>query len=172
MPPSQNFPYGHCDAILITPPNDGTKKFTYTLDFMLIYLPYTAASYVVQVCAVFQPRAPSHSRLQAPSYLEKPLIYVQPFHVVCMPDQQPESWMWTVERNTFHTESSQCEGLVIPIDWMSHTLELVPVFGSGNVLANVMFATSQEVYSCFFVNHFSDKEMYNALHGVTQMDGS
>ncbi|KIM70177.1 hypothetical protein SCLCIDRAFT_101630, partial [Scleroderma citrinum Foug A] len=105
-PPSQDFPYGCCDAVLITPPNDGTKKFTYTLDCMLIYLPYTAASYVAQVRAVFQPRAPSRSRLQAPLYLEKPLIYVQPFHVVCMPDQQLELRMWTVERNTFHAESS------------------------------------------------------------------
>ncbi|KIM66385.1 hypothetical protein SCLCIDRAFT_110592 [Scleroderma citrinum Foug A] len=171
-PPSQEFPYRCCDAILITPPNDGTKKFTYTLDFMLIYLPYTAASYVAQVHAVFQPRAPSRSRLQAALYLEKPLIYVQPFHVVCTPDQQPELRMWTVERNTFHTESGRCEGLVIPIDWVSHALELVPVFGSGNMPADVMFATSQEVYSHFFVNHFSDKEMYNTLHGVTQMDGS
>jgi len=137
---------------------------------MLIYFPCTAASYVAQVRAIFQPRAPSRSRLQAPLYLEKPLIYVQPFHVVCTPEQQLESWMWTVERNVF--QSGQHEGLVIPIDWVSHALELVPVFGSGNVLANVTFATSQEVYNCFFVNHFSDKEMYNALHGVTQMDGS
>jgi len=77
------------------------------------------------------------------------------------PEQQPESQMWSVERNVF--QSGQCEGLVIPIDWVSHVLELVPVFGSGNVPANVTFAMSQEVYNCFFVNHFSDKEMYNVL---------
>ena len=103
---------------------------------------------MAQVRAVFQPRTPSHSRLQVPPYLNKPLVYVQPFHVVSTPDQQPELWMWIVERNILCAESGQTtrEGLIIPISWVSHAVELVPVFGSDNVLATVTSATSQELY--------------------------
>lgn len=127
---------------------------------------------MAQVRAVFQPRAPSHSRLQVPPYLDKPLVYVQPFHVVSTPDQQPELRMWIVERNVLRAEAGQTtrEGLIIPISWVSHAVELVPVFGSDNVPATVMSATSQELFDRFFLNHFADKEIYNILHGCTEVE--
>ena len=53
---------------------------------------------------------------------------------------------------------------------MSHAVELVPVFGSDNVLATVTSATSQELYDRFFLNHFADKEIYNILHGCTGVE--
>lgn len=147
-PPSEDFPYRCCDVVLISPP-DG------------------AESYVAQVRAVFQPRAPPRSRIPTPSYLDKPLIYIQPFHIVTKPEQQPELRMYTVKR-MLHAEGGWITraGTIVPIDWVSHALDLVPVFGSGNVPANVTSATSQELYDVFFLNHFADKETYNVLYGV------
>ena len=132
-----------------------------------MYLLNTAESYAAQVRAVFQPRAPPRSRIPTPSYLDKPLIYIQPFHIVTKPEQQPELRMYTVKR-MLHTEGGRITrvGTIVPIDWVSHALDLVPVFGSGKVPANVTSATSQELYDVFFLNHFTDKETYNMLHGV------
>ena len=126
---------------------------------------HVVESFVAQVRAIFQPRAPSRSKLQVPPYLDTPLIYVQPFHIIDTPE--PELRMCTLERNIFHAESGQPtrEGLIIPIGWVSHAVELVPVFGSANVPSTVMAATSQEIYDRFFLNHFADKEIYNSLHG-------
>jgi len=56
-------------------------------------------------------------------------------------------------------------GLIVPLSWVSHAVELVPVFGRENVPATVTSATSQEAYNRFFLNHFADKEIYNTLHG-------
>lgn len=75
--------------------------------------------------------------------------------------------MYMVKR-TLHAEGEWITwaGTIVPIDWVSHALDLVPVFGSGNVPANVTSAMSQEIYDVFFLNHFVDKETYNVLHGV------
>ncbi|KIM65075.1 hypothetical protein SCLCIDRAFT_22891 [Scleroderma citrinum Foug A] len=147
-PPSQDFLFRCCNTVSISPPNN-------------------VEGYVVQVRAIFQPHTPSRSKLQAPPYLDKPLIYIQPFHVVATPDQQPELRMWTVERTILHAEGGKTtrEGLIIPIGWVLHAVELIPVFGSENVSATVTSATSQESYDHFFINHFTDKEIYNTLHG-------
>ena len=66
------------------------------------------------------------------------------------------------------------EGFVIPIGWVSHAVELVPVFGSANIPSTVTATTSQEIYDRFFLNHFADKEIYNSLHGRRTLveDGS
>lgn len=115
---------------------------------------------MAQVCAIFQPRTPLCSKLQPPPYLDEPLIYIQPFRVLATPEQQPELGMLTIERS-LRQETGHLvrEGLVIPIGWVSHALELVPVFGSGRVPPNVTSATSQELYDIFYLNHFADKEI-------------
>ncbi|KAL4062740.1 hypothetical protein J3A83DRAFT_4363134 [Scleroderma citrinum] len=87
MHPSQDFPYGCCDAVLISPPKD--------------------ASYVAQVCTIFHPHTPPCSKVKVPLYLKAPLIYLQPFHVIATPEHQPELQMWTLERCCFHTEGGQ-----------------------------------------------------------------
>ena len=115
---------------------------------------------MAQVHAIFQPHAPPCSQFLTPSYLDKPLIYIQPFHIVTKPEQQPELRIYTVKRKLPRA------GTIVPIDWVSHALDLVPIFGSGKVPANVTSATSQELYDVFFLNHYTDKETYNALHGV------
>ena len=40
-------------------------------------------------------------------------------------------------------------GTIVPIDWVSHALDLVPMFGNGKVPANVTSAMSQELYDVF-----------------------
>ncbi|KAI5999309.1 hypothetical protein F5J12DRAFT_274251 [Pisolithus orientalis] len=75
--------------------------------------------------------------------------------------------MWTLERCFFNMEGEQKqEGCDIPITWISRALELVPVFGSEKVPSTVSSTTSQELYNCFFLNHFADKEVFNTFHGV------
>ncbi|KAI6143658.1 hypothetical protein BKA82DRAFT_28542, partial [Pisolithus tinctorius] len=113
--PSQDFPYGCYDVVLISPSND-------------------TASYVAQV--------------ETPPYLNHPLVYLQPFCVIATPQQQPELQMWTLERCFSHMEEGgeTREGLVVPITWISHALELVPVFGSEKVPPSISSATSQELY--------------------------
>ncbi|KAI6139499.1 hypothetical protein BKA82DRAFT_3988476 [Pisolithus tinctorius] len=146
--PSQDFPYGCYDIVLISPSND-------------------TASYVAQVRTIFQPCARPRSKVETPPYLNHPLIYLQPFCVIATPQQQPELHMWTLERCFSHMEEGgeMREGLVVPITWISHALELVPIFGSGKVPPSISSTTSQELYHHFFLNHFADKEIFNAFHG-------
>ncbi|KAI5995774.1 hypothetical protein F5J12DRAFT_854938, partial [Pisolithus orientalis] len=74
--------------------------------------------------------------------------------------------MWTLERCFSHMEEGgeTQEGLVMPITWISHALELVPIFGSEKVPPSISSAASQELYHCFFLNHFADKEILNTFH--------
>ena len=117
---------------------------------------------------VFQPCPPPRSRVQIPSYLTQPLLYVQPFHVALTPNEQPELGMWVVERNLRQALDGQItrEGRVIPLAFVSHAIELVPVFGPSPVPPTVTAAMSQEVYDQFFLNHYGDKEIYNMVHGM------
>lgn len=117
---------------------------------------------------VFQPCLPPHSKVQTPSYLAQPLLYVQPFHVTLTLNEQPELGMWVVERNFRQALDGQVthEGRVIPLTFISHAIELVPIFGSSSVPSTVTAAMSQEVYNQFFLNHYGDKEIYNMIHGM------
>lgn len=148
-PPSTEFPLGCADAVLISPGNN-------------------VPSFVAQVRTVFQPRLPSHSKVRIPPGLQEPLLYVQPLHVVSTPEQQPEMRMWVLERNTTLTECGDVvrEGLIVPLRSVSHAVDLAPVFGSTAVPATVSSSTSQEYYNQFYLNHYADKEIYNAVHGV------
>ncbi|KAI6151216.1 hypothetical protein BKA82DRAFT_4329081 [Pisolithus tinctorius] len=84
---SPDFPHGCCDIVLISPTND--------------------ASYVAQVCTIFQPHACPCSKVEAPLHLNNPLIYLQPFCVIATPEQQPEMQMWTLERCFSNMEGKQ-----------------------------------------------------------------
>ncbi|KAH7902989.1 hypothetical protein BJ138DRAFT_1198890 [Hygrophoropsis aurantiaca] len=152
-PPSPDIPLGCCDAVLISPGDD-------------------APAFVAQVRAVFQPRLPPRSKANVPPFLEQPLLYVQPFHITCTPEQDPELAMWVIERNIIQSSNPDQhtrEGTIVPLQWVSHAVELVPAFGSQAVPSNVGSLNSQEIYNTFFLNHFADKETYNAVHG--QGDG-
>lgn len=118
---------------------------------------------IAQVRAVFQPIAPRHVTL--PPYLaDQPLLYVQYYEIVGNPGNQPAISMYTVARKYREGLAGQQRlGAIIPITDVMHAVELIPVYGEG---ANRMVsaATSMEVYERFYLNNFSDKELYHSLH--------
>ncbi|KAG1822264.1 hypothetical protein EV424DRAFT_1472203 [Suillus variegatus] len=145
-PPSEKFPMGNCDAV-ITQSIHGDQT----------------VNLVAQVQAVFQPIAPRHVTL--PPYLaDQPLLYVQYYEIVDNPGNQPAISMYTVARKYWEGLAGQQRlGAVIPITDVTHAVELIPVYSEG---ANHMVsaATSMEVYERFYLNNFSDKELYHSLH--------
>ncbi|KAG1809637.1 uncharacterized protein BJ212DRAFT_1279195 [Suillus subaureus] len=145
-PPSQTFPLGNCDAVIV----------------QLIHGDHTV-NFIVQVQAIFQPIPPCHITL--PKYLvDQPLLYVQYYEVVGYPCNQPAISMYTVARKYHNRPGSQRMrlGTVIPLTDVTHAVELIPMYGEGaNCRASA--ATSMEVYERFYLNNFSDKEVYHAL---------
>ena len=132
------------------------------------FLYLVAPSYVTQVRTIFQPHLPPRSKLEIPPYLVQPLLYIQPFHVTRTPEEDPNLDMWILKRNIVQSADSGGdlhEGVIIPLQWVSHSVELVPLFGSGPLQSTVTSQTLQEVYNSFILNHFADKETYNAIHG-------
>jgi hypothetical protein len=95
---------------------------------------------------------------------------VQPFHIARTPEEDLNLGMWILKQNLVQSTDSESaeyhhEGVVIPLQWVSPAMELVPLFGSGRVQSTVTSQTSQEVYESFILNHFADKEIYNTIHG-------
>ncbi|KAG2121046.1 uncharacterized protein F5147DRAFT_741881 [Suillus discolor] len=128
-PPSDNFPLGNCNTVLI--------------DAM--------ANYIAQVRLIFQPTIRRGSKLELPSYLSDPLLYVQFFCFISSPDDCPELAMWTFERAYMQDENGNRhrEGAVIRVT---------------DAVANGMSsATCLESYEHFFLNNFADKESYHTF---------
>ncbi|KAG2029027.1 hypothetical protein BDR03DRAFT_936897 [Suillus americanus] len=140
-PPSEKFPLGNCDAV-ITQSIHGNQT----------------------VRAVFQPIAPRHVTL--PHYLaDKPLLYVQYYEIANNPANQPAISMYTVTRKYHKGPTGQRMrlGAVISLTDVTHAVELIPVYSQG-ADRMVSAATSMEVYEHFYLNNFSDKEVYHSLH--------
>ncbi|KAG1870896.1 hypothetical protein F4604DRAFT_2017171 [Suillus subluteus] len=147
-PPSNNFPLGNCDTVLIDAMGINGKMM----------------SYVGQVRLIFQPTVRRSSNLELPSYLSDPLLYVQFFRFVSCPDDHPKLAMWTVERAYRQDENGNRhrEGGVIQVTDVTHAVELIPVHGEA-VAKGVSSATCLESYDCFFLNNFADKESYHTF---------
>ncbi|KAG2107507.1 uncharacterized protein F5147DRAFT_802703 [Suillus discolor] len=145
-PPSQTFPLGNCDAVIA----------------QSIHGDQTA-DVVVQVRAIFQPIPPCCAML--PHYLaDQPLLYVQYYEIVGHPRNDPATSMYTVARQYHHGSDGQRVrlGAVIPLTDVAHAVELIPVYGE-DADHTVSAATSMEIYEHFYLNNFSDKELYHAL---------
>ncbi|KAI6137503.1 hypothetical protein EDD17DRAFT_1501633, partial [Pisolithus thermaeus] len=143
LPPSNKHPYGKCNTVLgcITTP---------------------LAVLVVQVHAVF---ALSTRGSALPANLSYPFLYVQCFAFVATPSQQPEVGMYTICHMFIeNADGSRCQvGTIIPILDILHAVKLVPRYGvSAN--QDVTTETSLEVYDEFYLNSFSSKEFYYAIH--------
>ncbi|KAG0692408.1 hypothetical protein DFH29DRAFT_992564 [Suillus ampliporus] len=147
-PPSDDFPLGNCDTVLIDGMGVGGKT----------------TSYVAQVRLIFQPTIRRGSKVELPSYLSNPLLYVQYFRFVSSPDERPELMMWTVERAYTQDENGNRhrEGAVVQVTDVMHAVELIPVYGEA-VGDGVSSATSLETYECSFLNSFADKESYHTF---------
>ncbi|KAG1741973.1 hypothetical protein EDB19DRAFT_1895005 [Suillus lakei] len=148
-PPSENFPLGNCDAV-ITQSIHGDQT---------VY----AANLVAQVQAVFQPIAPHHVTL--PHYIaDQPLLYVQYYEIIDNPANQPAISMYMVAQKYQEGLAGQRMrlGAVIPLTDVTHAVELIPVYGEGTN-RTVSAVMSMEVYEHFYLNNFSDKEVYHSL---------
>ncbi|KAG1781688.1 hypothetical protein EV702DRAFT_1177394 [Suillus placidus] len=145
-PPSNNFPLGNCDTVLIDAMGINGKM----------------TSYIVQARLIFQPTVRRGSNL--PSYLSDPLLYVQFFRFISSPDDHPELAMWTVERAYTQDENGNRhrEGAVIRVTDVTHAVELIPDYGEA-VAKGVSSATCLESYDRFFLNNFADKESYHTF---------
>ncbi|KAG2359553.1 hypothetical protein BDR07DRAFT_1452327 [Suillus spraguei] len=141
-PPSDAFPSGNCDAIFLDM-DQGANNPGFS---------------VAQVCIIFQLTPPQHSTAMLPGFLSHPLLYVQPFHIVKTPKDLEDTQLWMLKRvyppamqPQTHTE------FVIPITEVTHSAELVPVYGE-RVDRSLTSATSQEHYDHFYLNRYADKE--------------
>ncbi|KAG1898797.1 uncharacterized protein F5891DRAFT_1129379 [Suillus fuscotomentosus] len=135
-PPSDDFPLGNCDSVLIDAMGTNGKM----------------TSYIAQVQLIFQPIVRRGSNLELPLYLSDPLLYIQFFCFISSPDDRPELTMWTVERAYTQDENGN--------HYVTHAVELIPVYGEA-VANSVSSATCLEHYECFFLNSFADKESYH-----------
>ncbi|KAG1780065.1 hypothetical protein EV702DRAFT_1178226 [Suillus placidus] len=72
--PSDDFPLGNCDTILVDATGINGKM----------------TSYVAQVRLIFQPVIQQGSNLELPLYLSNPLLYIQLFHFISSPADRPE----------------------------------------------------------------------------------
>ncbi|KAG2043528.1 hypothetical protein BDR03DRAFT_851704, partial [Suillus americanus] len=147
-PPSDAFPLGNCDTVLINVMGDDGQT----------------TSRVAQVRLIFQPKIPQASNLVLPTFLSSPLLYVQFFHFIANPNDCPELAMWTVERTYMidqHGEHYRCGGVVSLTD-VTHAVKLIPEYGN-KVDEKISSATSLESYDRFFLNSFTDKESYHTF---------
>ncbi|KAG1891885.1 uncharacterized protein F5891DRAFT_1131466 [Suillus fuscotomentosus] len=142
-PPSDAFPLGNCDTVLINVMDDDGQSSKFIL-------------------AV--PKIPGTSDLVLPTFLSGPLLYVQFFHFVANPSDRPELAMWTVERTyTMDQHGRRCRcGGVISLTDVTHAVELIPEYGN-KVDAKISSATCLESYDRFFLNSFADKESYHTF---------
>ncbi|KAG1908813.1 uncharacterized protein F5891DRAFT_1206313 [Suillus fuscotomentosus] len=147
-PPSEDFPFSNCDTVLIETMRDDGQT----------------SSRVAQVRLVFQPIIRRGSNLDLPTYLSTPLLYVQYFHFIASPDEQPELSMWTVERSYVqdNTGNRYRQGAVVQITDVTHAIELIPCFGE-KVASDISSATCLERHERFFLNNFADKESYHTF---------
>ncbi|KAG1755735.1 hypothetical protein EDB19DRAFT_1823246 [Suillus lakei] len=121
-------------------------------------------SRVAQVRLIFQPTIRRGSNVDLPTYLSGPLLYIQYFHFITSPDQQPELAMWTVERTSVqdNTGNRYRQGAVVQITDVTHAVELIPCFGE-KAASDISSATCLESYERFFLNNFADKESYHTF---------
>ncbi|KAG1804964.1 uncharacterized protein HD556DRAFT_1283310 [Suillus plorans] len=144
-PPSEAFPFGNCDAVLV--------QLTESNDV-----------YIAQVCCVFQPTAKKGRTL--PRYLEAaPLLYVQYFQIKATPADEPSVGMYRVKRIFHQDETGRIfrPGSIIPLTAVTCAVELVPVYGS-KMNRTITAANSLEVCDDYYLNKFSDKEVFHTMH--------
>ncbi|KAG2155027.1 uncharacterized protein EDB93DRAFT_1239317 [Suillus bovinus] len=142
-PPSQAYPLGNCDVVLLRTQNDDQVV-------------------VGQVQMVF---GLSTRGSTLPPELAEPLLYIQLFEVISRPQDDPVVMMYRVRRR-FKTRPDGTQarlGIIVPLVDVTHAIELIPEYGE-RVNCDVTSATSLELYDTFYLNSFSDKEWYHSLH--------
>ncbi|KAG0706602.1 hypothetical protein DFH29DRAFT_980278 [Suillus ampliporus] len=152
-PPSEQFPRGHCDVVLVGESDRNMRPF------------------VAQVRAVFQPTMKRYSSVEVPVFLNQVFVLVQPFTFV-EDDPEPLMCMWRVQRSLNINPSQPRYGerlaIIVPLTDIIHAAELIPVY-EGPLSKDVQSNVSLELFDECFLNNFADKEMYHAL--AVALDG-
>ncbi|KAG1837488.1 hypothetical protein F4604DRAFT_1885724 [Suillus subluteus] len=110
-PPSEAFPLGNCDAVLVQ-------------------LPASNDVYIAQVRCVFEAAGKKGRTL--PRYLEAaPLLYVQYFEIIATPADEPSIGMYKVKRIIHQDGTGRIfrPGSVIPLTAVTCAVELIPMYG-------------------------------------------
>ncbi|KAG1867751.1 hypothetical protein F4604DRAFT_1881626 [Suillus subluteus] len=149
-PPSEAYPLGNCDVVLLWTQNDGEHQI----------FRYRCGTYPVRMVFTLSTRGSA-----LPPKLAEPLIYVQLFEVISCPQEDPAVMMYRVRRRveTGPDGTVARVGMIVPLVDVTHAVELIPEYGE-RVNRNVTAATSLELYDTFYLNSFSDKEWYHSLH--------
>ncbi|KAG1819088.1 uncharacterized protein BJ212DRAFT_1446220 [Suillus subaureus] len=103
------------------------------------------------------PTLPKGSRVQVTECLSQPLVYIQLFDFV-VPGSKPSTGMWMVRRS-YTQHPSQLEDIM-------HTVEIIPVY-QGPLGKDVNSGNSLEVFNEYFLNNFTDKELYHSLSVIS-----
>ncbi|KAG2124381.1 hypothetical protein DEU56DRAFT_873315 [Suillus clintonianus] len=145
FPPSDTFPLGNCDAVLVQlPANDDT--------------------YITQVHCIFQ--AVTKKGHTLPRYLEdSPLLYVQYFQITATPTEDMSAGMYRVKR-IYHWDGTGRvfrPGSIIPLIVVTCAIELISVYGS-KMDRTISAANAMEICDEYYLNTFSDKEVFNTMH--------
>ncbi|KAG1874853.1 hypothetical protein F4604DRAFT_1880763 [Suillus subluteus] len=149
-PPSEAYPLGNCDVVLLQTQNDGEHQI----------FRYRCGTYPVRMVFTLSTRGSA-----LPPKLAEPLIYVQLFEVISRPQEDPAVMMYCVRRRveTGPDGTVARVGMIVPLIDVTHAVELIPEYGE-RFNRNVTAATSLELYDTFYLNSFSDKEWYHSLH--------
>src|SRR5947209_9542201 len=70
---------------------------------------------VAQVRAIFQLADSPYIQSATAAFLAQPLVYIQPFHIIATPEDQPDTRLWMLERVYDPSMPASRAGLIIPL---------------------------------------------------------
>ncbi|KAF8834237.1 hypothetical protein BDN67DRAFT_915355, partial [Paxillus ammoniavirescens] len=139
-PPCEKIPFGNCNTVLLN-----------------------TVKQPLQLNVVFQPKI--HAPAVLSPRLSVPLLYVQVFQLI---HHDSDVGMWIIDWQFFPAVDGQTVvrlGGVVPLTNVSHPVELIPIYGMS-VNCTVTAEMSVEIYNHFYLNDFTDKEMYHMLQNL------
>lgn len=151
-PPSDKYPLGYCDAVLLHRPGDVYGMFSATTST----LPTHNFLVVAQVRAIFKGKAMSLLE----DIIATPLCYVRLFHILPLSTGRPSVGLHQVE----HVDPST--GImtdIIPLTDVFHALDLIPIFHTAFPNVEPNSKTCLEGYAHYYLNMFADKETFHVL---------
>jgi len=160
LPPSKDFPYGHCHCVLIPASPEveliGIEGMYALISASLKSLMLLVGYHVAQVRMIFRLHLEDERH---PVHL-KPLLYIQTF---TKPRARPEKdiQMYLVSRP--EREGEHRKGRVISIESISRFVQLIPYYGP-KVSPELDAHTSMEICRDFYVNSFADKQIYQSVY--------
>lgn len=150
-PPSDKYPLGYCDAVLLRQPGDVYGMFSATST-----LPTHNFLVVAQVCTIFKLKATSLPE----DIIATPLCYVRLFHILPLSAGRPSVGLHQVERVD---PSTGIATDIIPLTDVFHALDLIPVFHTAFPNVEPNSKTCLEGYARYYLNTFADKETFHVL---------